>query len=112
MTGSNAVVTACGKSGRPYRPTGHIQNGAELLCASVDVQFCRRVLHSCREPRCPDRNLHLKQLNPNIDLVDFPVIMPDCVTAWEASNPRPFLHRKNSSKCCSEALRVYNDRQK
>jgi acyl transferase domain-containing protein len=30
------------------------------------------------------RNLHLKQLNPNIDLTDFPVIMPDAITEWSA----------------------------
>jgi 3-oxoacyl-(acyl-carrier-protein) synthase len=35
--------------------------------------------------RCFPRNLHLKKLNPNIDLTDFPVVMPDSITDWKAS---------------------------
>lgn len=34
--------------------------------------------------RIVPKNLHLKNMNPNIDLTDFPVIMPSSIIDWKA----------------------------
>merc|ERR550514_2072358 len=82
---TRALENVYGKGRRPEKPLilGAVKSNIGHTEGAAGIAGLTKVVNAMRHRRVP-MNLHLKSLNPNIDLANFPTIMPAKVEEWEA----------------------------